>query len=236
MNRDVRAMTGLVVDFLGERHSPDGSRPFVLGRDADVSLDADNAFMHRQFLTLQHAHGLWWLANIGTQLTATVADEAGSMQAWLAPGASLPLVFEHTIVWFTAGPTTYEFDLYLDGSLYVPAGSTPAPDGSRTIGPASLTPAQKLMLVALCEDALAHGNRGPSTIPTSARAAARIGWSLTRFNRKLDNVCERLSALGVRGLHGGPDKLASSRKARLVEYALACRLVVPDDLDLLDVP
>lgn len=226
----------LTVDFLGELHTPDGERPFVIGRDADLSLDSANAFLHRHFLALSRAHGLWWLANVGTQLRATVADAAGAMQAWLAPGASLPLVFEHTVVWFTAGPTTYEFDIHLTEALFEPATSGPAPDGSVTLGPVSLTPAQKIIIVALCEDALRHSGRGPSRIPTSAAAAARLGWPLTRFNRKLDNVCERLSVLGVRGLHGGPDRLASDRKARLVEYALASRLVVGEDLGMLDAP
>jgi hypothetical protein len=144
------------------------------------------------------------------------------------------LVFRRTVVWFTAGATTYEFDVFLDGSPFQSVEHRPAPDGSLTIGRVTLTPAQKLIIVALCEDALRHANRGPSAIPTSAAAAERIGWPLTRFNRKLDNVCERLATLGVRGLHGGPERLASTRKARLVEYALASRLVVPADLALLD--
>lgn len=226
-------MRTLSVDFLGERYELDGSATFTIGRDADLSIDATNAFLHRQFLSLLVQDGVWWLANVGTQLRAGVSDAAGSIQAWLAPGASLPLVSQHTVVWFTAGPTTYEFDLYQSEPVSV---SVPVPDlevGSATLGPASLTPAQKLLIVALCEDALRHGGRGPSSIPTSADAAARIGWPLTTFNRKLDNVCERLSALGVPGLHGGPSRLASSRKARLVEYALATRLVVPSDLALL---
>ena len=63
--------------------------------------------------------------------------------------------------------------------------------------------------------------------------AARLGWPVTKFNRKLDNVCGKLADVGVRGLHGGPAKLASSRKARLVEYAMAARIVTVEDLDLL---
>jgi hypothetical protein len=38
----------------------------------------------------------------------------------------------------------------------------------------------------------------------------------------------------VRGLHGGPDRLAVNRRARLVEYALASRMVEKPDLVLLD--
>jgi hypothetical protein len=71
-------------------------------------------------------------------------------------------------------------------------------------------------------------------VPTSAEAAARLGWSMTTFNRKLDNVCEKLDKIGVDGLRGGRGRLATNRRARLVEYAVATRLVSADDLALLD--
>jgi hypothetical protein len=74
-----------------------------------------------------------------------------------------------------------------------------------------------------------------SGIPTSAAAAQRLGWPVTTFNRKLDNVCERLDRFGIQGLRGGVGNLASNRKARLVEHALLVQLVTVDDLDLLDV-
>lgn len=225
-----------VVDFVGELHRPRPGAVFTIGREGDLVVDADNPFLHRQLLALAEHEGLWWLSNVGTRLSATVADAEGALQAQLAPGASLPLAFACTRVWFTAGPTTYDLEIRLDGAPFAPAPVTPAGDGSRTLGPAGLTPAQKLLIVALCEDALRRGDRGRSAIPTSAAAARRLGWPLTRFNRKLDNVCEKLAAAGVRGLHGGPDRLAATRKARLVEYALAARLVVPDDLALLDAP
>ena len=66
------------------------------------------------------------------------------------------------------------------------------------------------------------------------QALERLGWTLTKFNRKLDNVCEKLDQIGIRGLHGDPRRLAGGRRARLVEYALAARLVTPTDLVLLD--
>ena len=65
-------------------------------------------------------------------------------------------------------------------------------------------------------------------------AAARLGWTLPTFNRKLDNVCDKLDKFGVSGLRGGRNKLASNRRARLVEYAISTRLVTPEDLDTLD--
>ena len=47
-------------------------------------------------------------------------------------------------------------------------------------------------------------------------------------------VTQKLADAGTRGLHGGPGKLASNRKARLVEHALSTRLVTETDLALLD--
>ena len=98
----------------------------------------------------------------------------------------------------------------------------------------SFTPDQKLLIVALCEGFLRSTYAGAGQIPSSADAAARLGWKVTKFNRKLDNVCQKLADAGTRGLHGGPGKLASNRKARLVEHALSTRLVTEADLALLD--
>jgi hypothetical protein len=170
-------------------------------------------------------------------LTATVADQKGLFQAWLSPGARVPLALERFTVWFTAGPTTYDFEVVVD----TPAFTTVAPDpvaddrtGETTVGRVSFTPDQKLLIVALCEGFLTRTYAGSGQIPSSADAAARLGWKVTKFNRKLDNVCQKLADAGTRGLHGGPGKLASNRKARLVEHALSTRLVTEADLALLD--
>lgn len=229
-------MTGhvdaLVVEFCGEEHPVESGQIFFIGRDADLDVD-DNPYLHRRFLQLSQRESLWWLSNIGSQLTATIADESGSVQAWLAPGASIPLVFDRTEVWFSAGPTTYELTIQNSSALFVPSEIDASPPGQTTIGRTSFTPDQRLLVVALCEPFL-RGARGSVAVPSSAEAAARLGWTLTKFNRKLDNVCQKLSQRGVRGLHGGPEKLATSRRARLVEYALATRLVDRTDLMLIE--
>jgi hypothetical protein len=97
-----------------------------------------------------------------------------------------------------------------------------------------MTPDQLRLVLALAEPALRGGGRAGSTLPSSGDAARRLGWTTTKFNRKLDNVCQKLAAQGVRGLHGDPGRLASNRRARLVEYALAVRLVTGDDLELIE--
>ena len=106
--------------------------------------------------------------------------------------------------------------------------------GETTIGPVVFTPSQKAVIVALAEPILRRGGTGFSTVPSSADAAKRLGWPITRFNRKLDNVCDKLDRVGVAGLRGGGGKLATNRRARLVEHAVTSHLVTPEDLPLLD--
>lgn len=227
-------MPAVTVEFCGEVFPVVPGEPFVIGREGQLEID-DNPYLHRRFLQISDSGSLWWLGNVGSALTATVADEQGSMQAWLAPGAQLPIVFDKTVVWFTAGPTTYELSIEVKES---PFTAVPEPKndvyGTETIGPMTFTPDQHLLILALCESMLRDGARGAGSIPSSADAAQRLGWKITKFNRKLDNVCEKLTKAGIRGLHGGPEKLAVNRRARLVEYALAARLVERSDLDLLD--
>lgn len=227
-------LTPLLIDYCGELHHVDADSTFCIGRDADLVID-DNPYLHRRFLTAWHDGQLWWLGNIGSQLSATVSDADGRFEAWVAPGGQLPIVFEDTVVRFTAGPTSYELLLRLDMSPFAASPLVTTTEGETTIGRTSLTPDQKRLIVALAEPALRGQGRGSSAMPSSSEAAARLGWTTTKFNRKLDNVCEKLERQGVRGLHGNPDRLATSRRARLVEYALAVRLVTVDDLALLDV-
>ena len=221
------------VDFCGEEFPVPAREALTLGREGSVQLD-DNPYLHRRFLELEYADGLLWLTNVGAAISATVADVNGLVQTWLSPGARVPLVFDRTAVWFTAGPTTYEFEVVNDDAQFIPVGEPAEVDGETTLGRISFTPDQTLLVVALAEDILRGGNRGGGSIPHSKTAAERLGWTTTKFNRKLDNVCEKLTKLGVRGLHGSSDRTASNRRVRLVEYALASRLVTAADLTMLD--
>lgn len=223
----------LRVEYCGESFSPPASGGLVIGREADVDID-DNPFLHRRFLELALRGELWWLSNVGSRLTATVANEGATLQAYLAPGASLPIVFDRTTVWFSAGPTTYDFDIVLEAAPFEPVTVTTTPSGTRTIGRVELTPDQRLLIVALCENVLRRGDRGVGSVPPSVDVAARLGWTVTKLNRKLDNVCQKLSDVGVRGLYSDGRHNAVNRRARLVEYAMSTHLVTAADLAALD--
>lgn len=223
----------LTVEFCGEAFPVADGGSFTIGREGDLAVD-DNQFLHRRFLVLHQQGDIWALSNVGSQLTATVSDEAGHMEAFLAPGAWLPLVFDTTHVTFTAGPTAYSFSVLNSDPPFATAPVSVDDAGDTTIGATHLTPDQRRLIVALAEPRLRGDGKASVVLPSSADAAARLGWTITRFNRKLDNVCQKLEKLGVRGMHGGPDRLASNRRSRLVEYAVATRLVTRSDLVILD--
>lgn len=224
----------LVVEFAGERHEVDArTGRFTIGRDGDLTID-DNRYLHRRFLELTAENGLWWLANVGSRIAATLTDGTGRVHARLAPGARLPVVFDRLHVLFGAGSTTYDLTVHTQGGFAVAHDPGVAPTGDETIGDVPLSPSQRLLVVALAENVLRQVESGRGEIPSSADAAARLGWTLTAFTRKLDTVCGKLEREGVTGLRGGRGKLATNRRMRLVEHAVATRLVTREDLPLLD--
>jgi hypothetical protein len=229
----------VTVDFCGEVVEVTEDQPVTIGREGDIVLD-DNPYLHRRFLEVAVRDGLAWLTNCGSLLAATVIDDSSRLQAWLAPGARLPVVFERSYVRFAAGPTSYEIDIIVEDAPFATSGAADAvvdlSTSTETIGQIPMTPDQRLLIIALAEPLLRQEGRGNAALPSSADAARRLGWTSTKFTRKLDNVCGKLERLGVRGLHGESGNLAANRRARLVEYAVSTGLVVPADLDLLDPP
>jgi len=233
----VAPATDLQIEFCGEWFTPEAPGPFTIGREGDLVVD-ENQYLHRRLLAFTHENGLWWLANVGQSIAVSLSTGDGVYQAVLGPGAKVPLVFPRLVLLFTAGPFTYELAVHCAAAAFhaAPIIADVEDPHHMTIGSVSLTPSQRLLVIALCEPLLRDGLVGQSQIPTSAQAAARLSWPLTTFNRKLDAVCDKLDREGVPGLRGGVGKLATNRRARLVEHAILSRLVTPQDLPLLDAP
>ncbi len=226
---------GIGIEFCGEWYHPTADADFTIGRDADLVVD-ENPYLHRRLLALSSDGGMWWLANTGQSISVSLSTSDGVYQAVLGPGARVPLVFPRLVVLFTAGPYTYELTVHSPEAAFHSAPLVADVDDPTqiTIGNVALTPTQRLLVIALCEPMLRDGIVGQSQIPSSAQAAARLGWPLTTFNRKLDAVCDKLDREGVSGLRGGAGRLATNRRARLVEHAILSRLVTPHDLAALD--
>lgn len=222
----------LTVDFAGEVHRIASTQTLEFGRSAELDIDT-NRFLHRRAGRFRFQSGLWFLANLGSSMHLSVIDDESLSLMTLAPGRECALTFLPATVRFRAGPTTYE--LLLDGALAEPDSTVSMGEltGTATEQAIPLTLDQRLLIIALAELALREPAQG-TRVPTTRQAAERLGWSLTRFNRKLDNVCAKLTNAGVAGLHGAPSALASGRRYVLVEFALHSGLVTPNDLALLE--
>lgn len=230
---DAQPSQDTYVEYCGERFPLSAQTRFFIGREADLSVD-DNPYLHRRFLVLHNDNGLWWLSNLGTHLSASVSAGDVGFSATLGPGARMPLVFGETTIVFTAGPTTYEVIVYATAPRVKSVTQPEISNGRTTQGVPTLTSSQKVLIVVLAEEILRREGTGASGIPSSAQAAARVGWAITKFNRKLDNVCDKLDQLGVSGMRAGGGRLASNRRTRLVEYAVASRIVTRADLPMID--
>jgi hypothetical protein len=228
----------LVVEFCGEEHPLDPATPFGVGRAADLIVDDDNAYLHRRLIEFSFDGDFWWIANVGSRLGVTLSGDSGSLVSWLGPGSRAPVVMPELAVMFSAGGTTYELGVSASLAMFVPRHDQGLDQGGgdSTLGAVKLTPMQFRLILALAEPTLRRAGSGSSAIPSNAAAAQRLGWKPTTFNRKLDNVCEKFTRAGVQGLRGEPGKLATSRRARLVEYATAARIVRSEHLVLLDQP
>ena len=221
------------VEYCGEWYEATEADGLSIGRESELVID-DNPFLHRRFLHIFLEHGLWWIGNTGNLLSASLCDETGHVQAWLAPGARMPIVFEQLHVLFSAGSTTYDFTIHADPGYFASSSAFMDRAGATTVDPVPFTRSQRQLVVVLCEGLLRQRGGGRGEVPSSADAARRLGWSMTTFNRKLDNVCDKLDRAGVQGLRGERGQRATNRRFRLVEYAMSTRLVSADDLALLD--
>ncbi|MDR0488376.1 MAG: hypothetical protein LBG99_03080 [Propionibacteriaceae bacterium] len=231
----IEEISGLIVEYEGQRVSLSPDRVFDIGRDADLCLD-NNPYLHRRFLRISFENEFWWLANIGTGLGATVHDQVTGLQAWLGPSSRLPVVFNRVEVVFTAGPCDYRVTLLNDEPRWQVAIPHIDSDGDTTVREIGWTQAQHLAVLALAEPMLLREGLGVARIPTNASAAARIGWPVKRFEKKIDNVCSKLDKLGVEGMRGGVHTHASGRRACLVEWAISTGFVSSADLKLLNTP
>ncbi len=107
-------MSQLTVEFCGEEFPLHEDDTFTIGRDADLVVDEDNAYLHRRLVELRHEAGFWWITNVGSRLSVTVSGEVGTLQSWIGPGSRLPVVLPRIAVLFTAGDTTYEVNITCD--------------------------------------------------------------------------------------------------------------------------
>lgn len=218
----------LTIEFCGAVHRLEGG-DLTFGRRGDLVID-ENPFLHRIAGRFVLREGLWWLQNHSKRMAFVVRDLDARSRVEVAPGDQAVLTLPEFEVRLRAGPTEYAINGCLSGTPAVAAVEADA-HGTATVdfGVVPLTADQHLLLVALCETRLAGGDG----LPTNAAVARRLGWSMAKFNRKLDNLCLKLARQGVKGLHGAQGALATDRRAALVSHSLGSGLVSAADVSLL---
>lgn len=225
-------MGSLRVGFVGEWYELDEFDRFSFGRRADLELDT-NPLLHGVVGRFVHSEGFWWLFNEGPTLDLTVLDRQSDSQVIVAPDTAAPLTYREAALRVSAGRAHYELELCHDhvgssrGLFSSSAEAARVADFGR---PVSLN-AEQRQLVAIMAESRLRNPLGPLILPTNAEAARRLGWSVTKLNRKLDHLCVKFDKLGVSGLRGSVSRLASDRRRRLVDHCLRSGLVCRDDLD-----
>ena len=229
----------LHVEFIGEERTIEPGDELTFGRQADLHIDG-NRHLHRVLGRFWSRGDAWWLTNEGRSITIQIADADSRSSVQLAPGSEIALSFPNSILRFRAGITDYELSVRVPDTGADDEDDDDDPldaddeDGGVTIalGDLMLTDEQRLLLLALAEGTLRSPHHSDE-LPTNRAVARRLGWSITKFNRKLDNLCERLTKLGVGGLRGSLDQLATDRRRRLVEHAIESGLIDRHQLDRL---
>jgi hypothetical protein len=230
----------LYVEFIGEVTPVEPGAELTFGRLGDVHID-DNRHLHRVLGRFWSRGDAWWLTNEGRSITIQIADADSRSSVHLAPGSETALSFPNSILRFRAGITDYEVIVRVPDR-----GASDADDedddpldadddeAGETIalGDIMLTDEQRLLLLALAEGTLRDPHNSDE-LPTNRAVARRLGWSITKFNRKLDNLCNRFTKLGVGGLRGSIDQLATDRRRRLVEHAIESGTISRQQLDRL---
>lgn len=214
----------LTIDFVGETHEVAPTRLFSFGRTGDLAVDTSLDLPSVVGL-FAHEHGIWWVRNQTTSIDIHLLDANSRSALFIAAGSSAPIPFDRSLLRVAVGQMTYELSLQCAEEREWRAAS------AKPSGVPSLNAEQRQLLVALAEDALQGAPQ--SELPSNADVAERLGWRVTKLNRKLDHLCIKFDKLGVAGLRGSARRLATERRRLLVDHCLSSGLITASDLDVL---
>lgn len=223
----------LYLDYAGEEHELHPPVDFRFGRHASSQLVVDdtNMHLHRRLGRFAFRSGIWWLINEGRHIEIEVRDSSSRAVSVISPGTRTALHFESFSVWFTAGPTTYEFLIDQPdvdhGPEFDDEDESRSSEATVTTSSMPLTENQFALILACARPQLID-SRAP--MPTTRVLADGLGWSVKKFDRQLDNICVKFTQMGFAGLQGTQDKKAQDRKSAIAELAIRLNIVGEGDL------
>ena len=238
MTERTAADADLRVAFLDDERDLAPGDSLTFGRAADLVVDEQNRYLHRVLGRFSEHQGVWWLENLGSHIELELVGDGGTVVRVppMPPEGSPPLVplpGGPSSLGFEVAGARYELELLAPERSGGPVAGVVSDDDTETLsyGHITLTAEEHALLVQLAAPVLRDRALGAESLPANKEVAHALGWPVTKFNRKLDYLCVRLTKAGVKGLQGGRGAEASNRRWRLVEHAVATRLVTLDDLD-----
>ena len=230
----VAEATGTLTVGLGDRRYEVGEgEGLTFGRSqrATICLDPSDLGISRIAGSLESDTGVWWLVNKSNVRPLEVVDDVG-IRTVLPPGRRIAVTAPITVI--VEGSTrrhALTVDLPEDAQENLSAGPFPVlqVEGNPTqaASDVSITPADKLALVALFSGYLEAFPRYDPHPKSYAEAAARLSWPRTTLVKRVEYLRTRLTNAGV------PNLLGDNALQHLAEWALATGLISRDDLSLL---
>jgi hypothetical protein len=198
---------------------------------ATVCLDPSDLGISRIAGAVESDGGVWWLVNKSSVRPLEVVDDVG-IRTVLPPGRRIAVTAPITVI--VEGSTRrHALTLDLPEQVRQSLAAGPAPalqvEGNPTQAATdvSITPADKLALVALFSGYLEPFPRYDPHPKSYAEAAARLSWPRTTLIKRVEYLRTRLTNAGV------PNLLGDNALQHLAEWALATGLITRDDLALL---
>jgi len=222
----------ITIGLRGERYEVPEGEELTFGRSqrATLCLDPADLGISRIAGLLEADAGVWWLVNKSAVRPLEVVDDVG-IRTVLPPGRRIAVTAPITVI---VEGATRRHALTVDlphQDVEAEAGRAPALEvegnPTRATSDVSITPADKLALVALFSSYLEPFPRYDPHPKSYADAAARLDWPRTTLVKRVEYLRTRLTNAGV------PNLLGENALQHLAEWALATGLISRADLGLL---
>jgi hypothetical protein len=226
----VAEATTITIGLGADRYEVTEGHELTFGRSqrTTLCLDPSDLGISRIAGSVEWDAGVWWLVNKSTVRPLEVVDDVG-IRTVLPPGRRFAVTAPITVI--------------VEGATRRHALTVDLPDAPDNAGPypslqvegnptraatdVSITPADKLALVALFVGYLEPFPRYDPHPKSYADAAARLNWPRTTLVKRVEYLRTRLTNAGV------PNLLGENALQHLAEWALATGLIGRADVGLL---
>lgn len=223
MSHNKVELPALIIAFETERCLVAPGETCTFGRAGDIEIDSANRLLHRVLGRFFDQDGQWWLTNEGRSVAIVMTDLNTASYTRIVAGASTPLPFRKASLSFTAGRANYRMIVQNDAidpdMVSTDLFDLPVAETTLTTGTLVFNAEQFELLQALAAARL-DGPIAAADLPANRELAHQLGWTLSKFTRKLDNLCTKLTRAGVEGLQGSVADVATDRRVQLANFVV----------------